>query len=163
MDSKSIAAGVIQIDSTKMRAGQVRRRSQIVTEPIREEALPDEETPPWRPTEPHIVQIEMNSKNSFDVYLNNPRPTVQPFTSQVALTAFLKAKIRTAMLRNSNGPATMRDVEWESEHLTDRVLTLVANFRVANLDLNEFRAWDVTREMLEHEGNLKAKRGFLRR
>lgn len=161
MDGRKLADGVIQIDSAPMRSGQTRRRSQIIADPVAEEIGQDQSVEKWRPTEPHIVQVEQLGRQEWDVYVSAPASAVHHFTVHTAVAAFLRSKIRVSMLAREPRPSPA-DVAYESDQLAERVLTIAANYRVANLDLLELRAWDIVPEMIEAEGNLKHRRGFLR-
>lgn len=161
MDARKLAERVIQIDSTPMRSGQTRRLSQIIADPVAEEVGQDQAVEKWRPTEPHVIQVEQMARQAWDVYVSAPQSAVHHFTVHTAVAAFLRSKIRVSMLARDPRPSPA-DVAYESDQLAERVLTIAANFRVANLDLLELRAWDIVPEMVEAEGNLKRLRGFLR-
>lgn len=161
MDSRRLADSVVQIDSTPMRSGQTRRRSQIIADPVAEEASRDQELESWRPTEPHVVQVEQMARSQWDVYVSSPKPDVHHFVRHEAVSAYLRSRIRTAMMALEPRPSPA-DIAYECEQLAERVLTIAANFRVANLDLLELRTWDIVPEMVAAEGNLKHRRGFLR-
>lgn len=160
-DSRSIANSVVQIDASQMRSGRMRQKSTIIADPVPEElSAAEDETPPWRPSEPHIVQLEMNSQTSFDVYYfdKDGQGMVRQFAHEAGVIAFLKSLIRPRMTDRGNSKLA----DFDAEQLADRAMTLAHNFRVANINLETLLTHDVTKEMIASGRDLTPLRGFLR-
>jgi hypothetical protein len=90
-----------------------------------------------RPREPGILQLDMQE---FDTYTLYEYPdTVMEFESIDDFRREVTKKVRNALLKE----VPLRDLEYESTTLVDRGISLMANFKIANIILKDRTAFKV--------------------
>lgn len=93
-----------------------------------------------RPTEPNIIQVQR--VDEYEYYLYMYPDHVEEFESYDPLRISVLRIIKDHMLDN-DGPKPARAIHYDAEALADRGLSLMANFRIANIDLNDRVAYKV--------------------
>ena len=93
-----------------------------------------------RPTEPDVVQVRR--VDDFEYYLYMFPDHVEEFESYDPLRASVLRIIKDHMLDN-DGPKSAGAIHYDAEALADRGLSLMANFRIANIDLKDRVAYKV--------------------
>lgn len=85
-----------------------------------------------RPTKPNIIQIQMRALDEYEMY---EAPDVMMECSDHELFATrLKMKIRTA-LSKIHGIRRGPDLQYETDTLCERAMSLMSNYKIANVDL----------------------------
>lgn len=87
-----------------------------------------------RPTVPDVIQVQR--VDDFEYYLYMFPDRVEEFDNYDPLRNSVLRIIKDHMLDN-DGPKAAGAIHYDAEALADRGLSLMANFRIANIDLND--------------------------
>jgi hypothetical protein len=93
-----------------------------------------------RPTEADIVQVQRVDDYEYYLYMFPDR--FEEFDSYDPLRNSVLRIIKDHVL-NNDGPNAAMALRYDVEALADRGLSLMANFRIANIDLNDRVAYKV--------------------
>jgi hypothetical protein len=87
----------------------------------------------WRPTEPNVIQIEM--EGDFEYALYRAPETVEEYADPDLLRFQVHQMIRIYMLKRYMSEKRLPDIEYEVERLTDLGMAIMSNYRIANIYL----------------------------
>lgn len=100
-----------------------------------------------RPQEPHIIQLEQPDcavVTEFSISLSpENEPAILEFTDHQQFERKVEFLIRKYLRENNFGRFNNADLDFHVMDLSNRGLALMANFRIANVDLKELSTYAV--------------------
>ena len=97
-----------------------------------------------RPTQPNIIQIQMRGLDEYE--MNEAPDKMLEFSDHELLATRLKMKIRKA-LSEIHGIRRPPDLQYETDTLCERAMSLMSNYKIANVDLVNRTAVKVVPEL----------------
>ena len=94
-----------------------------------------------RPKEEGIIQLEMEDMEFYSLYINPDH--IEEFEDPESLERSVTRKVKDHFLDDENNRRSAADIFFEVDSLVRIGLSLMANYRIANIDLNERRAYKV--------------------
>lgn len=113
--------------------------SVVIWDPTPENSVTPEQM--IRPKEEGIIQLEMEDMEFYSLYIYPDH--IEEFEDPESLERSVTRKVKDHFLDDENNRRSAADIFFEVDSLVRIGLSLMANYRIANIDLNERRAYKV--------------------